>query len=390
MRGCVKKRQLPSGTVDWYFSVRVGKDENGKPLRVFRSGFRRKADAEEALLKVQQERHDGTMTKPVPKTFGELADEWLTKHAPVTCGSKKTLERYRQLLAYALPHLGGTQIREISTLMLDRLYAKLLKSGGKNGRPLKGTVHHIASLIRAILRAAVRWNLMKVNPADSCQLKKREKREVKVLDMTQTQVFIEAARGHYLQPILEFAAATGCRRGEILAVCWRDLDLTNGWVSISKSLEQTKEEVRVKSPKNGKARPVKLPDSTVEMLRSHRLHQAEQKKLFGADYRDDLDLVFAALDGTFLKPDTVTAEACRQARKVGLDGIGLHTLRHSHGSQMLSQGAPLPTVSKRLGHSNVAVTASVYAHAFQKDEIEATTAWNEAKKLVSARPTLKQ
>ena len=80
--------------------------------------------------------------------------------------------------------------------------------------------------------------------------------------------------------------------------------------------------------------------------------------------------------GNYLKPDSVTAKACAVARKAGLKGIGLHSLRHSHGSQLLAAGVPLPTVSKRLRHSSVAVTASVYSHPFTRDEIAAAEIWN--------------
>ena len=51
-------------------------------------------------------------------------------------------------------------------------------------------------------------------------------------------------------------------------------------------------------------------------------------------------------------------------------------MRHSHGSQLLSNGVALPTVSKRLGHSSVYVTATVYSHALSKDETAAADVWD--------------
>jgi integrase len=51
---------------------------------------------------------------------------------------------------------------------------------------------------------------------------------------------------------------------------------------------------------------------------------------------------------------------------------------HSHGSQLLSDGVPLPTVSKRLGHSSVYVTSTVYSHALTKDETAAAEAWDQS------------
>ena len=56
----------------------------------------------------------------------------------------------------------------------------------------------------------------------------------------------------------------------------------------------------------------------------------------------------------------------------------MHSLRHSHGSQLLSEGVPITTVSKRLGHSSVAITAAIYSHSFARDEIATAEVWEKA------------
>jgi integrase len=91
---------------------------------------------------------------------------------------------------------------------------------------------------------------------------------------------------------------------------------------------------------------IPLPAIAVEVLHRHRAEQDQLRTQFGPDYRIDLDLVFALPDGSPLKPDTVTAKACLVARNAGFPGVGLHSMRHSHGSQLLSAGVPLPTVSQ--------------------------------------------
>jgi site-specific recombinase XerD len=64
--------------------------------------------------------------------------------------------------------------------------------------------------------------------------------------------------------------------------------------------------------------------------------------------------------------------------KAGLPGIGLHSLRHGHASQLLSQGVPIPTVSKRLGHANPSITLRLYSHALESDELAAAKRWDDA------------
>ncbi len=72
----------------------------------------------------------------------------------------------------------------------------------------------------------------------------------------------------------------------------------------------------------------------------------------------------------------------------GFQGVGIHTLRHSHGSQLLSKGVPLPAVSKRLGHSSVATTARIYAHALPKDDITAAEVWDTSMRAATeAKPS---
>ncbi len=73
----------------------------------------------------------------------------------------------------------------------------------------------------------------------------------------------------------------------------------------------------------------------------------------------------------------MTAKVCLIATKAGMKGIGLHALRHSYGSYLLSQGIPLPAVSKLLGHASVHATANIYSHSLSKDEQAAAGAWDE-------------
>jgi len=64
-------------------------------------------------------------------------------------------------------------------------------------------------------------------------------------------------------------------------------------------------------------------------------------------------------------------------RKAGIKNGSLHSLRHSHASNLLSRGVPLPAVSVRLGHSDTNVTARIYAHALPADDQRAADVWDE-------------
>jgi integrase len=65
-------------------------------------------------------------------------------------------------------------------------------------------------------------------------------------------------------------------------------------------------------------------------------------------------------------------------RKVGLQGVSLHSLRHSHASILLSKGVPVAVVAQRLGHADQNITLSIYSHALPADSLAAARIWNKA------------
>jgi len=394
MKGCTFKRTLPSGRITWGYSIDAGKDENGKRVQIFKSGFKREREADDALREKLNEKAEGALVAPDPHTLSEFTLRWFSEYGPRRC-SGKTLERYKQLAAYILPLVGSAKLKDLSALMLERALNQVKDAGGRkqtikkvNGarttittvRPLSAmTVRHVAAVMRTILKKAVKLKLIRSSPMEGVELDAVPHREARALDSEAMNWFLEAARSYGIYEILVFAAGTGCRRGEALALTWSDVDLVHGAVRIAKSLEQTREGLRLKSTKTSRTRTISLPASLRELLKFHHERQAENRRLFGSDYKLDLNLVFAKPEGDYLAPNSVSSKACLIARKAGLGrGVSLHTLRHSHASQLLSGGASLPVVSKRLGHTSVTTTANVYAHMLPKDDLAAAEMW-EAK-----------
>jgi hypothetical protein len=74
MTGCVFKRKLPSGTISWGYIIDIGRNENGKRKQISKTGFARKLDADIALAKVLNERNEGTLVRPDPRTLAEFAE----------------------------------------------------------------------------------------------------------------------------------------------------------------------------------------------------------------------------------------------------------------------------------------------------------------------------
>ncbi len=356
------------------------------------SGFQTAAEAQNALRdaiarrdaekrKEAQEAAD----RPGPP-FAQFFEHWLNEHASRRC-APKTIERYGELGAYLIRELGDVRLNDLTTAQVQGAIHRLHDHGGRRtesepqGRPLAAkTVRHIGTLLYTVLSDADRLGVLNIpHPMANRRvlLPKLARRRPPVLDEAKLQTLFDRARSTRLYPFIVLAAATGCRRGELLALQWSDVDFQTGSLDISKSLEQTKAGLRIKSTKSEEPRQVSVPDWALEVLKQHRTAQGNDRALFGRAYTHN-DLVFCQPAGEYYSPDRVGARVTELMRKVGLEGVTLHSLRHSHAGILLSKGVPISVVSERLGHADQNITLSIYSHALPADSRAAAKIWNES------------
>ena len=173
----------------------------------------------------------------------------------------------------------------------------------------------------------------------------------------------------YLPTLL--AWATGMRRGEILSVRWKKIDLDRATIEVAASLEQTKAGgLRFKTTKTDKVRTITLPAFAVDALRKHKREQAERLLVLGIR-QAGATLVCDRGDGEPLTPLALTIGFLRRIRKLKeIPTVRFHDLRHSHATELMRQGVPAKVVSERLGHASINITLDLYSHvdtAMQKD-----------------------
>jgi integrase len=113
-----------------------------------------------------------------------------------------------------------------------------------------------------------------------------QKNEPKVLEKPQLQWFLSGTEGDsWLHALLLLDAASGCRRGELLALTWPDVDMENSVLTVSRSLAQTRRKgVFLKLPKGRRTRRFSLSPSAIDALKLHRAQQAKNRVIFGDDY----------------------------------------------------------------------------------------------------------
>ena len=261
-------------------------------------GTKRQAQIECARL--ISELQSGIHVDPTRVTVSEFFERWL-EHMRGQC-SPRTHERYSELCRKNLgPLLGGYPLAKLQSAAISQAYAKALVSGRRDGQGglSPRTVQHMHRVMRQCLQQALQWQLLARNPADVVKPPKVERQQTKTLDADGTVELIETARGTNLFVPILLGVLCGLRRGEVVALRWRSVDLERGQLAVSASTEQTDDGIREKETKSGKSRAVALPVMIIEELRQHRLRQAEQLLALGVRLHDDHHVVATTIPAAY-------------------------------------------------------------------------------------------
>lgn len=223
-------------------------------------------------------------------------------------------------------------------------------------------LYHHRILFEA-LSYSVKQGLLARNVAEAVDPPRPERKKMVILAAEDIPKFLEAARETPYYCFFFTLLYTGLRRGEALALRWRDVDLDMASLSVVQTLHRLSGSgYIIKEPKSPRSRrSVTLPPSLALLLRQYRAKQEMKRLLLGKSLTDD-DFVFAHPDGAHLDPATVTHALGKVIRKAGLPNVRLHDLRHTHATLMMKAGIHPKIVSERLGHASIAITLDTYSH----------------------------
>lgn len=298
-------------------------------------------------------------------TVGELLDRWF--EVARNDFSPKTVREVSGFIERNLrPELGDVRLTKLTSASLDRYYQRLLKDGGKGGRPLApSTIRRIHGILRRALAQGVRWGWLGVNPAASATPPRVSAPDIKPPSpeqVGQLQASI-AESDPELSSFVRLSAMTGARRSEVIALRWPDLDLEKAVVTISRGVVMGPDGLVEKGTKTHQARRVALDPVTVEMLAAHLESAHERAEACGTGVIENGFLFSSDVEGrTPWYPDSVSRRFRVACKRAGLKGVRLHDLRHYVATRLLSEGVDVRTVAGRLGHRNAATTLNVYSH----------------------------
>ena len=300
---------------------------------------------------------------------------WLDMMRPTL--RPQTWKRYHDLLMlHVAPTLGNVPITKLTAQHIQRLYAIKLAEGLS-----PTTVHHLGTVLHGALAKAERLGVVARNVAELVDTPRIAHHDMQVLDAGQVRTLLEAVRGDRLEALYVLAITTGMRQGELLALRWRDVDLTSQSLQVRATLHRTKEHGYVlAAPKTKQSqRRIKLSNTAVEALHAHRVRQHAERLALGPAWDDTLDLVFRNTVG---KPQDVMNllhyHFYPLLKRAGLPRIRFHDLRHTAATLLLGRGINPKIVSEMLGHASISITLDTYSHVLPDMQDQAAAAMDAA------------
>ncbi len=348
--------------------------EDGTTRVVLKRGLASRRDAAAALRAEIRKTDLGEWVEPSKQRLDAYLAEWMQTQRL----SPSTRASYlKNIRLHIDPHLGAHRVTRLTGPMIDTWMRKLEAIGradGTGGLSAR-TVRYVFTILRSALSDAVKQGRLSVNPTDrSTPPSPAEARPPEMQAWTATELarFLRWADSYDsdLAMCWRLLAATGMRRGEALALRWRDVDIGAARIAVRRSVGTVKHkgagEELVEGPtKTGQSRVVDLDAGTVAALRAYRTARSG----VSSDLVRDTAVVLSNLDGTHRHPERFSrrfaGQLARARRRLGEDQlpvIRLHDLRHTHATLLLADGVPVKVVSERLGHASATITLTVYQH----------------------------
>ncbi|MFH1663173.1 MAG: site-specific integrase [Chloroflexota bacterium] len=274
-----------------------------------------------------------------------------------------------------IPTLGRIALADLQPQHIQSYYSEKISNGridGKEGLSARSVVYHHRILSKA-LDYAVKMGMVVRNIADVVQPPKIQRITMNTLSPEEIVRFLDAAKETDYYVYFATLLCTGLRRGEGLALRWRNLDLEEARLVVMETAYKLGNgDYIIKEPKTRHSRrTVTLPRSLVELLKSYRSDQELLRIQLGVSLEPD-DFVFIRHDGNPINPNALTLAFRRITKKAGLKNIRIHDLRHTHATLLFKEGVHPKIVSERLGHASISITLDIYSHVLSGLQEEAS------------------
>lgn len=376
----------------WSYSFELAK-VGGKRKRKEKGGFRTKKEALEAGVKAKSEYDSsGQAFTPSEISVADYMDYWITNYVKINC-SLNTLEAYEGIVKnHIKPKLGTYKLKSITPVILQEFI---------NDIHMRGYSKNMIVNIKAVLSGSFEYaadtcKFISDTPAIRIKLPKfaKEKKERSVVDPEQFNRIVarfDKDTNFYLPIMIGYHC--GLRIGECFGLTWDCIDFDNRILTVNKSLnyDDANKKWYYGPPKTKTSnRTILLGTTILNLLKKERVKQKENKLRYGefytSQYIRDVDTNGRQLQYieeymntnicTAVKVEPVcvkengsmlTTGSFRYCSRVvhyelGIPEFDYHSLRHTHATILIENGANVKDVQERLGHTNIETTMNTYVH----------------------------
>lgn len=345
-RGSVYRRRTITGVSRWNAVIDLPRRGDDKRRQVTRT-FDTVGDAHAWLAQMAVDAGiTGMQNEPL---VSEYLTAWLDGQVFLRPSTRASYRAHVE--KYLNPAIGCIGLERLSVTDVERFTHDLALKG-----LAAATVQRILATLRSAMAHAVRTGLIEKNPTTGVRVPSRVVRPIHTWTPDEAATFLEHLSDDALGVLLRLALVTGMRRGELLGLRWSHVSLTGGFLFVQVS-RLSIGGVTVEGPPKSRAgtRTVFVDPATVTALR--RLQLASRRE--GEDGHKAP--VFTDSDGRPLTPWWVSRQFQQVVADLALARIRFHDLRHTSATLGLASGESLKEVSARLGHSDIGITANVYA-----------------------------
>ena len=350
-------------------------DDFGRSQRMTISGTTRKA-VQTKVREFYDRVNVGEAARDSTTVLSEYAATWCR----TTLQAKSIKESTKSLYdSMSRNHIAPT---ELGDLALGRLKPQAIEAWIAERR-LHGlsdsTIRTAYTVLRLMLDTAKRDGLIRANPTHAVKRPKSAAQEADFLDPRQVRDLLIAAEGSRYHDLFELIARTGMRRGEAIALKWRDVDFKRRELRIRETLSRVQGSLTLTDTKTPRSRRSLALSPAVEVvLKRIPQDQAARRAEIGPLWHST-GFVFTTLDGRPIDPRNALRAFRSAASAAGLPkSTNIHTLRHSAASMMIDNGTHLKVVSDVLGHASIAITADTYGHLYPTQVRDAMDALSDA------------
>lgn len=359
-RGYVYEYILKGGQKRYFYQVENGRSDEGSVRWIKKRGFRRKKDAEMAMVKLQSDLMNRKYFSRSNEKFKDFIIDWFVNHNAKHLGRSQYLKKKTIIEKHLLQNspFVHKKLIDITTRDVDAFYSQKLDEGLSTSY-----VIDMGVLLKQAFKQAVVWEMMTRCPATNAVPPKLVRKEKKIWTANEVEQFLKATKTERVHHAFLLMLFAGLRRGEVLALRWEDIDFNNRALHIKQALKKNKEGYfYIGGTKSGKHRSVQVSERVLNELMELKRDRIKEYKKKGAKFRDE-NFVITNTIGNIQDPGHLARVKKRITKQIGIRNITNHEMRHTHASLLLENGVSVKRVQTRLGHERSSITHDVYSHA---------------------------